>query len=158
MQGRCMFARTGVVGVRRPHGGGDRGCGKDAGAPRRRTYVGTAVAGRQGPSGRAVSRPDFSRGRGRRPPPIAAPARGATQNSQSWDRAQPPTKRAGPVLRAGLTDVLVTGMLIRWIRASANPMARGANPAGARPSVAPRMTIRKKAVRTTSAIKALTSE
>jgi len=38
---------------------------------------------------------------------------GATQKSQSWDRAQPPTKIAGPVLLAGLTEVLVTGMLIR---------------------------------------------
>ena len=27
--------------------------------------------------------------------------------------AQPPTKIAGPVLRAGFTDVLVTGMLMR---------------------------------------------
>jgi len=38
---------------------------------------------------------------------------GATQKSQSWDRAQPPTKIAGPVLLAGLTEVLVTGMLIK---------------------------------------------
>jgi hypothetical protein len=38
---------------------------------------------------------------------------GATQNSQSCDCAQPPAKRAGPVLRAGFTDVFVTGMLIR---------------------------------------------
>ena len=29
--------------------------------------------------------------------------------------AQPPTKIAGPVLRAGLTDRLVTGMPMRWI-------------------------------------------
>ena len=41
---------------------------------------------------------------------------GATQNNQSCPRAQPPTNRAGPVLRAGLTEVLVTGMPIRWTR------------------------------------------
>ena len=38
---------------------------------------------------------------------------GATMNSQSWLIAQPPAKRAGPMLRAGLTDVLVTGMLTK---------------------------------------------
>jgi len=58
---------------------------------------------------------------------------GATQKSQSWDRAQPPTKIAGPVLLAGLTEVLVTGMLIRWISVNARPIAMPANPTGARP-------------------------
>ena len=49
--------------------------------------------------------------------------------------AQPPTNSAGPVLRAGLTEVFVTGMLIRWISVSPSPMAIGANPrARARPS------------------------
>ena len=43
------------------------------------------------------------------------------------------------MLRAGFTDVLVTGMLIRWISVSARPIAIGAKPAGARLSVAPRM-------------------
>jgi hypothetical protein len=37
------------------------------------------------------------------------------------------------VLRAGFTDVLVTGMLTRWIITSANPIASGAKPAGALP-------------------------
>ena len=54
---------------------------------------------------------------------------------------------AGPVLRAGLTLVLVIGMLIRWISVSPRPMAMGANPAGARVSVEPRMIIRKPKVR-----------
>ena len=45
---------------------------------------------------------------------------GATQKSQSWDRAQPPTKIAGPVLLAGLTEVLVTAMLIKWMRVKMN--------------------------------------
>ena len=30
---------------------------------------------------------------------------GATQKSQSWERAHPPTKIAGPVLLAGLTTL-----------------------------------------------------
>ena len=38
---------------------------------------------------------------------------GASQKSQSWESAQPPTKIAGPVLLAGLTEVLVTEMLIK---------------------------------------------
>jgi hypothetical protein len=75
---------------------------------------------------------------------------GAIQNSQSCCSAHPPTMIAGPVLRAGFTDVLVMGMLMRWISVSARPMASGANPAGARGSVAPRMTIRKKNVMSTS--------
>jgi hypothetical protein len=64
--------------------------------------------------------------------------------------AQPPTNNAGPVLRAGFTDVLVTGMLTRWIITSARPMASGANPAGALPWVAPMMTNRNIAVMVTS--------
>jgi len=36
------------------------------------------------------------------------------------------------VLRAGFTDVAVTGMLIRWISVSAKPIAIGAKPLGAR--------------------------
>ena len=71
---------------------------------------------------------------------------GANQKSQSCDRAHVPAKIAGPVLRAGLTEVLVTGMLMRWISVRHSPIAIGANPAGARESVDPRMTIRKKNV------------
>ena len=48
--------------------------------------------------------------------------------------AQPPTKTAGPVLRAGFTEVFVTGMLIRWISVSARPMATGSRPAPVRRS------------------------
>ena len=44
--------------------------------------------------------------------PNSAPTIGATQSAHSCSMAQPPTKRATPVLRAGSTDVLVTGMLI----------------------------------------------
>ena len=52
--------------------------------------------------------------------------------------------------RAGFTEVLVTGMLIRWIKVSARPMAIGAKPAGALPWVAPMITTRNMAVITTS--------
>ena len=76
-------------------------------------------------------------------PAAPAPSRGATQNSPTCDSAQPPTKIAGPVLRAGLTEVLVIGMPIRWISVSARPMAMGAKPAGAWELVEPRMTSRK---------------
>src|SRR5215203_7470085 len=43
-------------------------------------------------------------------PPAAPPAIGATQNSQSCASAHPPANRAGPVLRAGFTEVFVTGI------------------------------------------------
>jgi hypothetical protein len=63
-------------------------------------------------------------------PAATAPTIGATQKRNSCSSAQPPTNSAGPVLRAGFTDVLVTGMLIRWISVSARPIARPAKPAG----------------------------
>jgi len=46
-------------------------------------------------------------------PPSTPPTIGASQNNHNCPSAQPPTNKAGPVLRAGLTDVFVTGMLIR---------------------------------------------
>jgi hypothetical protein len=52
---------------------------------------------------------------------------------------------------------LVTGIERRWIRVSARPIARGANAAGDRSSVAPRMTIRKAAVSTVSTTSAMTN-
>jgi hypothetical protein len=54
------------------------------------------------------------------------------------------------MLRAGFTEVLVTGMLIRWISVSARPIGTGAKPGGVRTSVAPRITNKKKKVITTS--------
>lgn len=38
------------------------------------------------------------------------PAMGAKMNTYSCDKASPPAKRAGPKLRAGLTEVPVNGM------------------------------------------------
>ena len=62
------------------------------------------------------------------------------------------------MLRAGLTDVLVTGMLIRWMSTSAKPIASPANPTGARACVDPRMTIRNMNVITISVMSADPSE
>ena len=78
--------------------------------------------------------------------------------TQSCSSAQPPANTAGPKLRAGFTEVFVTGMLMRWIRASVRPMASGASPAGARPSVAPWITSTKTKVSTTSMMIAAVSE
>ena len=64
---------------------------------------------------------------------------------------------AGPVLRAGFTGV-VTGMLMRCMSVRHRPIASGANPWGARASVAPRMTIRNMNVMTTSVTRAEASE
>ncbi len=61
---------------------------------------------------------------------MTPPSSGATQNSQSCPSAQPPTKSAWLVERAGFTEVLVTGMSTRWMRVSVRPMAIGAKPTG----------------------------
>ena len=52
--------------------------------------------------------------------------------TQSWLSAQPRTNSAGARLRAGFTEVLSIGMLIRWIRVSVRPMASGARPGSPR--------------------------
>ena len=51
-------------------------------------------------------------------------------NSHTWLRACPPTTRAGPRLRAGLTEVPVMGMPIRWTTVRPRPMARPASGGG----------------------------
>ena len=38
---------------------------------------------------------------------------GAMMNNHNWLSASPPTNRAGPMLRAGLTEVPVSGIPIR---------------------------------------------
>jgi hypothetical protein len=85
---------------------------------------------------------------------ITAPMTGATINSQSCDSATPPATTAGPRLRAGFTEVPVMGIVTIWIMASASPIAIPAKPADASLLVAPKMTIRKIKVITTSAINA----
>src|ERR1700730_18000320 len=62
-------------------------------------------------------------------PAITAPIIGATQKSQSWPIYSPPANNAGPVLRAGLTEVLVTGLVSRWIKVRPRPIGIPANPA-----------------------------
>jgi len=57
-----------------------------------------------------------------RNPAIIAPATSATQNTQRWLTYSPPAKIAGPVLRAGFTDVLVMGIEITWMRVSPSPI------------------------------------
>lgn len=47
------------------------------------------------------------------PAPMAPPMSGASQKSHNWPSAPPPWNKATPVERAGLTEVLVTGMLIK---------------------------------------------
>ncbi|MCY1372510.1 hypothetical protein D9M69_597200 [compost metagenome] len=86
--------------------------------------------------------------------PIAAPTSGATQNSQSCPKAPVSANRAAAAERAGLTDVLLIGIEIRWIRVRERPMAIGAKPDGTADEVEPRMTMRKNAVSTISAINA----
>src|SRR5688572_13852452 len=73
-------------------------------------------------------------------PASAAPAIGTRIKSQSCDNAQSPTNNAWLILLAGLTDVFVTGMLIKWINVRASPMAIPAKPLGALSSVAPKIT------------------
>lgn len=46
-------------------------------------------------------------------PAKIAPIIGATQNNHNWPNAQSPTNKAWLVLRAGFTDVLVTGIEIK---------------------------------------------
>ena len=74
--------------------------------------------------------------------------------SQSWPTAPLPASKATAMERAGLTEVLVTGMETRWIIVRVRPMASGAKPAFARESVEPMMTMRKMKVMTTSHRKA----
>lgn len=64
-------------------------------------------------------------------PAQTAPAIGAAQNSQTCCRAQPPTKTAGPVLLAGLTDRLVIGIPTKCTSVNVKPIAIPAKPAGA---------------------------
>ena len=64
---------------------------------------------------------------------------------------------AGPIERAGLTDVPVMLMPTRWITTSVRPMARPAKPVGANGWVTPRMQTRNRNVPTTSKTKAETT-
>ncbi len=69
--------------------------------------------------------------------PSAAPASGASQNNQTWLIAPFCANTAAASERAGLTDVLLTGIDTRWISVRPKPMAIGAKPAGAVEAVEP---------------------
>ncbi len=75
-------------------------------------------------------------------------------NSHSWESASPPAKRAGPRLRAGLTEVPVSGMPTRWITARAMPIGRPSKPTTATLCVTASTTKTSRNVRITSARKA----
>lgn len=75
---------------------------------------------------------------------------GATQKSQSWESAAPPTKTAGPKLLAGLTDVPVIGIPTKCISTRDKPIDRPAKPLGDSLLVEPKITNRNNAVRTIS--------
>ena len=79
---------------------------------------------------------------------------GTTQNNHTCPKGSPPTKIACDNERAGFTEVLVIGILIKWISVSAKPMATPANFPFANLSVAPSITNRKNKVKTNSAINA----
>ena len=53
---------------------------------------------------------------------IAAPTSGPTINTQTWDKASPPTKIAGAKLLAGLTDVPVRGIPIKCTNVNVRPI------------------------------------
>jgi hypothetical protein len=79
-------------------------------------------------------------------------------NSQTCPMAPFCAKIAVAMERAGLTEVLVTGIEIRWMSVRPSPMAIGAKPAGTALLVEPRIIRRNAAVRTISATSAATIE
>ena len=76
----------------------------------------------------------------RRRRPGSAPPRTATAGRCTRRRRTARGRCCAP----GSREVLVTGMLIRWISVRQRPMAIGAKPGGAAAEVAPRITTRKK--------------
>src|SRR5947209_7940401 len=68
----------------------------------------------------------------------------------------PDGKQRGAVLRAGLTEVLVTGIMTRWIKVRHRPIGMPAKPTAAPCEVEPTITKRKKNVATTSPTKQAT--
>lgn len=76
-------------------------------------------------------------------PPDIPPKIGAAQNNQTCCKGSPPTNNACDKERAGFTEVFVIGILIKWIKVKANPMAIPANLPLANLSVAPKIPIGK---------------
>src|SRR5436853_4710859 len=88
-------------------------------------------------------------------PPMTAPISGATQKSQSCPIYSPLANRAGPVLRAGLTEVLLTGIEIKWIKVKVKPIGIPAKPTEAPFEVVPTIMKIKKKVSNASVAKQL---
>lgn len=86
-------------------------------------------------------------------PAAKAPRIGATQNNQSWPNGSPWVNKACDKERAGFTEVLEIGMLIKCIKVKARPIAIPANFPLANLSVAPSITIKKNIVKRNSAMK-----
>ena len=72
---------------------------------------------------------------------------GASQNSHSCSMAHPPANSAGPVLRAGLTEVLVTGMLIGCISVCTSGAGRAREVLGHCAGLFERVVVRLRHVR-----------
>ena len=85
---------------------------------------------------------------------MAAPIKGATMKSHNCVNAIPPPTKAGPILRAGFTEVPVIGIHTMWIKTKVSPIASPPNPSGDFLLVAPRTTKTNIKVNTVSAIKA----
>jgi hypothetical protein len=83
-----------------------------------------------------------------------APTKRATMNSHTCLSAVPPTMSAGPKLRAGFTEVPVSGMPIRCTTVKVRPITTPAVPALPTGPVTAKMTKTKSAVRMTSAMNA----
>ena len=77
--------------------------------------------------------------------------KGAIKKGHTWVIQSTPLNRAGPSERAGLTDVPVSGISMKWIIARVTPIASGAS-AGCslRESVTDRITNTNSAVITSS--------
>ena len=84
----------------------------------------------------------------------AAPINGPTINTHNWHKACPPNTKAGPKLRAGLTEVPVSGMPIMCTNVSVKPMTRPAIVAVFWLEVTPKMVSTKTQVKIASTSKA----
>jgi len=72
---------------------------------------------------------------------------GASQNSHSCSMAHPPANSAGPELRAELTEVLVTGMLIGCISVCTSGAGRAREVLGHCAGLFERVVVRLRRVR-----------
>ena len=75
---------------------------------------------------------------------------GKTMNTQSCSSAQLPWKTAVAMLRAGFTDVLSIGIVIRWISVSMSPTVRPVKPTVIEPRLVLAITKTNSAVNTIS--------